>query len=67
MKVEMRYYTHPSMKLMGQDQKEISVVGVTVLQYRQQYNGFQGGYEPGQTIPFVPMWGDWIDVPSVSG
>lgn len=51
MKVELRYIVR--------DPKEL------VLQYRQEYNAYVGGYN-GPTIPFVPKWGAWQDVPIVA-
>lgn len=36
------------------------------LQYRQQVNGFVGGYDPEKPMPFVPTWTAWQDVPSAA-
>lgn len=68
MKIEMRWLDrevpseriHPMTNIADGRPRE------RVLQFRQEYNGFIGGYNPQGQMPVVPKWGNWQDVPNVS-
>lgn len=65
--IELRWIERPEsrgVEIFNQH-VEWSITLVKVLQFRQQYNAFQGGYDPEKPIPFVAAWSEWQDVPTV--